>query len=45
VVRNIKQDFLYYKNLPKAKLITPEALEIVRTEVDPRGVFTTMPTA
>jgi hypothetical protein len=25
-------------------LITDDALKIIRTEVDPRGVFTTMPT-
>ena len=31
--------------IPRQKLITPEALKIVRTEVDPRGVFTSMPTA
>ncbi|HQP31213.1 MAG TPA: hypothetical protein PLB81_07785, partial [Deltaproteobacteria bacterium] len=31
--------------IPQTQLITPEALKILRTEVDPRGVFTTMPAA
>jgi hypothetical protein len=31
--------------IPQTNLITPEALKIVRTEVDPRGVFTTMQAA
>jgi len=31
-------------DIPETSLITPEALEILRTEVDPHGVFTTMPT-
>jgi hypothetical protein len=31
--------------IPETKLITPEALKIIRTDVDPHGVFTTMPTA
>lgn len=31
--------------IPQTELITPEALKILRTEVDPRGVFTTMPAA
>jgi glutaconate CoA-transferase subunit B len=29
----------------QTKLITDDALKIMRAEVDPRGVFTTMPTA
>jgi acyl CoA:acetate/3-ketoacid CoA transferase beta subunit len=32
-------------DIPQTKLITPDALKIMRAEVDPRGVFTTMPTA
>ena len=32
-------------DIPETKLITPEALEVVRTQVDPRGVFTSMPPA
>jgi acyl CoA:acetate/3-ketoacid CoA transferase beta subunit len=31
-------------DIPQTKLITDDALKIIRTEVDPRGVFTTMPT-
>ncbi len=30
--------------IPETKMVTPEALKIIRTQVDPRGVFTTMPT-
>jgi acyl CoA:acetate/3-ketoacid CoA transferase beta subunit len=30
--------------IPQTQVITPEVLFIHRTEVDPRGVFTTMPT-
>lgn len=30
--------------ISQTKAITPDALKIMRTEVDPRGVFTTMPT-
>jgi len=30
-------------DIPETELITPEALEILCTEVDPHGVFTTMP--
>ena len=29
--------------IPETKLITPDCLKVIRTEVDPRGVFTTMP--
>lgn len=29
--------------IPETKLVTPEALNIIRTQVDPRGVFTQMP--
>ena len=32
-------------DIPETKLVTPEALKVIRTQVDPRGVFTTMPTA
>ena len=32
-------------DIPQTKLITPDVLKIMRAEVDPRGVFTTMPTA
>jgi len=32
-------------DIPQTKLITDDALKIMRAEVDPRGVFTTMPTA
>jgi glutaconate CoA-transferase subunit B len=30
--------------IPETKLVTPEALKVIRAEVDPRGVFTVMPT-
>jgi glutaconate CoA-transferase subunit B len=32
-------------DIPETKLVTPEALQIIRTQVDPRGVFTQMPAA
>ena len=31
--------------IPLTDMITPEVLHILRTEVDPRGVFTTLPDA
>jgi glutaconate CoA-transferase subunit B len=31
--------------IPQTKMITPDVLKVMRTEVDPRGVFTTMPVA